>query len=409
MIPKWSALAAILTLTLASGAQGQGWKDRLKQKAKARVERRADEAADKGLDKAEQAITCAATDTACIDEAKAAGKPVHIEGEGSTGDAGNASGEKPLRPGEGAWVNYDFVPGDRALFVEDYSGDEVGNFPKRLEFVSGNMEVAEWQGGRYLRSATVSEFAIPLPETLPERFTLELDVYHGARRYSWGEVTIRFVERPTPANPVVEVNWTRGGLQGPTRAITEVGEKFENTFVPIRIMADGKYVKVYMGDKRVANVPNADLGRARKIWVRVPATDDSPAFVGTIRVAAGGKKLYDVLAEQGRVATQGIYFDTGSDVIRPESTPTLKEIIAMLREHEELKLTIEGHTDDVGSAQANQALSTKRAESVKAYLVSQGIDAARLEAKGLGATKPVAANTTAEGRQQNRRVELVRR
>jgi outer membrane protein OmpA-like peptidoglycan-associated protein len=272
------------------------------------------------------------------------------------------------------------------------------------------MEIAEWKGGRYLRStANNGELAIPLPETLPERFTVEMDVYQGARSYSWGEVKLRFVERPTSANPVVEVNWSRGGIQGPMRAITDVGEKFKDAFVPIRIMADGKYVKVYMGDRRVANVPNAELGRANKIWVSLPATEESPAFVGSIRVAAGGKKLYDALAETGRVATQGIYFDTGSDVIRPESTPTLKEITTMLREHEELKLTIEGHTDNVGNAQANQTLSTKRAEAVKAYLVGQGIDAARLEAKGLGATKPVAPNTTAEGRQQNRRVELVRR
>jgi outer membrane protein OmpA-like peptidoglycan-associated protein len=80
----------------------------------------------------------------------------------------------------------------------------------------------------------------------------------------------------------------------------------------------------------------------------------------------------------------------------------------MLTEHPDLSLTIEGHTDNVGDAQANVALSSKRAEAVKSYLVGKGVSADRLSTKGLGATKPAAPNTTAEGRQQNRCVELVK-
>ena len=125
---------------------------------------------------------------------------------------------------------------------------------------------------------------------------------------------------------------------------------------------------------------------------------------------AGGKKLYDALSESGRVATQGIYFDTGSDRIRPESTPTLKEIGTMLTEHGDLKLTIEGHTDNVGNAAANQDLSQRRAAAVKDYLVAKhGIDSSRINSAGLGDKKPAAPNATPEGRQQNRRVELVKR
>src|SRR6185437_6276426 len=96
---------------------------------------------------------------------------------------------------------------------------------------------------------------------------------------------------------------------------------------------------------------------------------------GNFRVASGGKKLYDALAEKGRVATQGIFFDTGSDRIRPESTPTLKEITAMLKDHDDLKILVEGHTDNVGQAASNLALSEKRAAAVRAYLVEQGISA----------------------------------
>jgi outer membrane protein OmpA-like peptidoglycan-associated protein len=102
-------------------------------------------------------------------------------------------------------------------------------------------------------------------------------------------------------------------------------------------------------------------------------------------------------------------FASGSDQIRPESAPTLKDIGAMLAGHPELKLSIEGHTDNVGVPADNLKLSEARAAAVAAALVRDyGIDAARLRSKGLGSSKPSGLNTTAEGRQNNRRVELVK-
>lgn len=144
------------------------------------------------------------------------------------------------------------------------------------------------------------------------------------------------------------------------------------------------------------NAPNANLGRDNKIFVNMNGwTAEQPRMIANVRIAAGGNKLYDALAEKGRVATQGVLFDTGSDRIRPESTPTLEEMGAMLEEHPELKLLIEGHTDDGGAAASNQALSEKRAEAVRQYLVdAYGIDKARLQAKGFGASKPATGNDT---------------
>jgi outer membrane protein OmpA-like peptidoglycan-associated protein len=176
-----------------------------------------------------------------------------------------------------------------------------------------------------------------------------------------------------------------------------------------RVLVDGAYVKAYLDDTRLLNVPNANLGRANQILFYTDGNAKEPTLFGNFRIAAGGKKLYDALASAGRVATQGIYFDTGSDRIRPESSPTLKEIGAMLQEHADLKLAIEGHTDNVGAAASNQALSEKRAAAVRQALIdTYHVDGARLTAKGLGQTKPAASNDTPEGRQSNRRVELVR-
>jgi outer membrane protein OmpA-like peptidoglycan-associated protein len=164
-----------------------------------------------------------------------------------------------------------------------------------------------------------------------------------------------------------------------------------------------------MGGDRVANVPKVDFGRSKAIRFVVDGHNRRGVLIGNVRIAAGGRDLYDALSASGRVATQGILFDTGSDRIRPESTPTLTEIGRMLEQHADLTLTIEGHTDNAGDVKANQALSDRRAAAVKAYLVAtHKVDAARLTTKGLGDTKPSAPNTTAEGRQQNRRVELVK-
>lgn len=310
-------------------------------------------------------------------------------------------------PGEGVWVNYDFVPGERVLFFDDFTADNVGDFPRRLTLTSGSLEIAELGGARYLRATSPGEVVIPLPETLPERFTLELDfMVPGGSEHQF----VHFTDRPNA--PHVSFRAGEGGIEAPggTRFVARAPDAQYGQFLPVRVMVDGKHAKIYLGGTRVANVPQVDLGRSRALRLRVNAQPDRPAMFGNIRVAAGGKELYDALAANGRVATQGILFDTGSDRIRPESTPTLQEIGEMLRAHPDLRITIEGHTDSVGDDASNQQLSEKRAAAVRDFLMERfGIEETRLEARGLGETQPVASDSTPEGRQQNRRVELVRR
>ena len=427
------SVAGLLLVSATADAQGLG--DRLKKRAseaakratEQKVDQKATEATNAALDKAENTIKCATSDTACQDKAKADGKKVVIDdtapkgGTSAAAPASNAATDVASNGAEAkeeaAFVNFDFVPGERVLFADDFSKDNVGDFPKRLEFVKGNMEVAEWKGARWLRATTDGQLEIPLPENLPDRFTVEFE--HVGLASTWPFVTLTFAGKrdDRAADQVLFKTWdgnsatSGGGVFGGdgTERAKGVVKDAQNKPFTARIMVDGRYAKVYMGGTRVANVPNASLGRANKIFLAFDASADNPAYFRNFRIAAGGKKLYDAIAEKGRASTQGIYFDTGSDGIRPESAPTLKEIGDMLKEHGDLKLAIEGHTDNVGAAASNHTLSEKRAAAVRQYLIDKySIDGARLVAKGLGATKPVGSNDTPEGRQNNRRVELVK-
>ncbi len=102
-----------------------------------------------------------------------------------------------------------------------------------------------------------------------------------------------------------------------------------------------------------------------------------------------------------------IQFETGSAVIKPESYSQLDEIMKSSVVAEGLKVGVYGHTDNSGNANANQKLSEERANSVKSYLISKGLLTSRIEAKGLGQTKPIADNKTTEGKAKNRRVQIV--
>jgi OmpA-OmpF porin, OOP family len=362
-----------------------------------------------------EAVRCVLTDQACIDKANAEGRDVQVvdtQGNPVAQPAGGGAAAAGQRVGEGAWANFDFVPGDRVLFAEDFGADRVGNFPRRLEFREGNLEIVEWEGGRYLRSTAEGSFDVVLPEALPERFTIEFDLYDpdfwpteiypvdGSRGYEdHSRVFFAFNNN----------SGLRGGGRTSTASTASMKLAPSERMMRVSMIADGPYLKVFLDETRVVNVPNVDLVRSNRVRIHVHGNGDRPVMIGNLRVAAGSTSLYDRLSTDGRVSTQGILFDTGSDRIRPESTPTLKEIGEMLRQHSSLRLRIEGHTDNVGQAAANQSLSERRAAAVKQHLVSSyGIDAGRVEAIGKGQMEPAASNETPEGRQNNRRVVLVR-
>jgi outer membrane protein OmpA-like peptidoglycan-associated protein len=148
-------------------------------------------------------------------------------------------------------------------------------------------------------------------------------------------------------------------------------------------------------------------------WVNVAASDDYQDYniVVVERQAMAQdvniNELVDQLNKNGFI-TLYINFDTNSSTIKPESNKTLDDAASVLKAAPTLSVLVGGHTDNVGTPQANMKLSEERAKAVVAALVQRGIAAERLTAKGFGDTQPIADNRLEEGRAKNRRVELVK-
>jgi outer membrane protein OmpA-like peptidoglycan-associated protein len=320
------------------------------------------------------------------------------------------------------WENYDFVPGSKILFFTDFAEDKVGNFARGLKYKGGPVEVVERNDTKVLRATGNAEFLIPLGRKLPERFTLEVDVIAPLSGALNRAFTFEGGAAPAGDEKSAWITWNPQGawIQGSGLDMSTGGVTVPDAMVPVlagnvahlRVLMDGAYFKMYVNERRLFNNPELAFRRDSVIRVTLGGTEEDAmaVYVTSIRVAESETDvLYDALAAKGRWATQGILFATGKAVVQPESRPVLKEIAKTLEEHGDLRILIEGHTDNVGAAASNLTLSDARAAAVKEALVADfGVDGGRITTKGFGDTKPSVPNATAAGRAQNRRVEVVK-
>ena len=176
----------------------------------------------------------------------------------------------------------------------------------------------------------------------------------------------------------------------------------------------GGFTIVYSG-KAVNDWP-AVTARKGGQWVTVETKDNGGEpwyeFKAVLAGEAGDMMTADASAmaeaieKTGSVAVYGINFDTGKATLTAGSEQVLQEVLSLMKGQPAWRFEVQGHTDNVGAGTANQALSEQRAAAVVGWLVKNGVDTARLTAKGYGDTQPVAENTNDEGRAKNRRVEL---
>jgi OmpA-OmpF porin, OOP family len=151
----------------------------------------------------------------------------------------------------------------------------------------------------------------------------------------------------------------------------------------------------------------------QETWVKLQVVNSGYVYYLTVvektpmEQEINAAAIFDKLNSEGSVALY-INFDSGKSTITADSQNIIEEIVKMLKENEDLTISIEGHTDNVGTPAANKALSLNRAKSVMTAITTQGIPTTRMKAAGWGQEKPIADNATEEGKAQNRRVEIVK-
>jgi OOP family OmpA-OmpF porin len=350
-------------------------------------------------------------------EAPAPADQEQPDAEGENQEAGKSAPAVAAGQAGGAadmalYTKYDFVPGDRTIFYDDLAGDPLGEFPHRWRLDDGVFEVAKLAGETWILNTNKGSIRPDIADGLPQRYTIEMEIWDGGPDTSGHWHFIKWVDAAGEdigefAMKDHQNTWFNlAGDQKANKALPQPLTKGKHT---MRVMVTPSTIKCYVDNERVANIPKV-TGWA-PVGLRVtldPWNEESPLVIRGFRLAEGGKTLQDQLAETGRIVTHGILFDSGSAVIKGESYKTLSLIAELLTGDPALKLSIEGHTDSDGADDANLALSQKRADAVKVWLVAQGTAVDRLQTKGLGESKPLDANATPEGKANNRRVELVR-
>ena len=316
--------------------------------------------------------------------------------------------------------NYDFVPGDKIIFEDNFTIDPDGEFPAHWELNRGQAVKNKYGGRDVMMLYDGNPLVTPRMKNKPylgDAFTIEYDfyAYHDISAKSKAQnITCGFMDENWGV-VVRQDGYTESLNLGGNYPEKITPEAFENKWHHVAIAyKDGQY-KVYLDQYRTLVNPSVNFTKYRKPGIVTfkcvaQAQNKNFGIYTNVRIASGGgmnmigKKFTD-----SKIITHGINFDYNKATLKPESMGTLNMIKKVMDENPDVKFEVGGHTDGDGDGAYNMTLSQQRSEAVRAKLVSMGIDPSRLTSKGFGKTKPIADNSTDEGKANNRRVEFVKK
>ena len=433
-ILKFLVIAALLSLSI--NAQGQikvDLKKKINSKVNQRVNQRTDQAIDKGMDAVENDIKNSSKKTDETNQANDSQKAQENKKEGAAdGDTGNKPAGQEQTQLQ-SYSKYDFIPGEKVIFFEDFSQDAVGDFPAlwntngSAEVVTTNLFPGNWM--RFVMNESVWTDALL---NLPDNYTIEFDVIpikgeenrmagyhmrfmqaknvkgwdHGTTPGNGGfNLNVEYTGRPSYSTWFIKEECQDLKLSGYKNE--EVYRQKENQKYHIAMWIQKSRIRVYQDQNKMIDLPKAfqtDCLKPDRLRF-----EEGAAMISNIRIAVGAPDMRNKLMTEGKLVTYGIYFDVNKDIVKPESYGTLKEISTILNEVPDVKVKIIGFTDNDGADAANLDLSKRRAASVKNELVkSFGVNGDRLATDGMGEGQPVAPNDTPANKALNRRVEFIK-
>ena len=426
---KKTMLFLSMTFILSFAANAQGWlnkvgaaaKDAAKRTMEKRVEEKAEQVTDKVLDKAEDAVTKSTKST----------KSNKKQTDKTSGDIDEQIIEKQEHPKQKltSITQYDFVPGDKILFFEDFSQDAIGDFPALWTTNgSGEVKTVSIAPGKWLHmNGKDAVYCYTKEINFPENFIVEFDIIPD-KDFQSGTCLTLYQDNPERSKEVNDdlypglrglhispnyEGWETKGYDSDKDWLIGTGAKnplIAEELNHVIVWIQKRRVRIYHQGQKVLDVPTNIYAETKLNKLLFSGWDrNSTPYVTNIKVTTASPDTRSKLITEGKLVTYGITFDVNKADIKSESFGTLKGIAGVLAENPDVNVKIIGHTDGDGDDAKNLDLSKRRAESVKNELVkSFGIDSSRLTTEGAGETKPIAANDIPVNKARNRRVEIIK-
>ena len=317
--------------------------------------------------------------------------------------------------------NKAFIDRSNIVFYDDFDNEKPHEFPSKwtqitgalqtnqfitgdkkdgvLETISSNTRIKPTiEGDSYLGNSFKIEMLVYFHEKGNEAYTINLlnsNSVHGAHRmrvsggvmWSGADPISRAPGIAKPGWHTFQISFNNGNMKGYLDGLMLVNDH----------------------DISSQTVSKKEFTHLELIILSPSRTSVPPLSQMVTKFTIGGEglPLYERITSAGRIVVHDIHFDEDKYDIKETSYPALDKVLAMLQEHENMEVTIEGHTDAKGTNEDNLTLSEMRAEAVKNYMVSNGIKRYRLSSKGYGEEKPISMENTEEASAQNRRVEFV--
>ncbi|HZH64694.1 MAG TPA: OmpA family protein [Flavisolibacter sp.] len=399
-------------------------KDKVTQRADSRVSKEMDKTLDELEGKNTQKTTASTTTPTAANETPAASQKETVK----------------------SFSKFDFVPGERIIYTEDFAQDAIGELPLNWNSTGkGEVVTLDKQPGKWLKLFQNTTYLSGSNKTYDKNFTVEFDLLLPFKYYQHTFPLVQFgllssgdlpstdnrllkdLNRFLQANVVFRANYnysTSAELQTfaddrdffhATTQPVESGPGFYAQPNHVAFQVQKTRLRMWVNNQKVFDIPRAldTTHTFNQLYFQIGSSGYNEEAIGfyvtNLKVATGLPDTRHKLIDEGKFSTTGILFDVNAATIKPESNGVLKEIAGILTEHKNIKIKIVGHTDSDGTDAANLDLSKRRAEAVKAALVKDfNIDGAMMETDGKGESVPAGDNKTKEGKAQNRRVEFIK-